>query len=286
LTFCLYDIIIYYKIRQKTTKTKNTSERNGLKYKMYILAIDTTAKTASVCVGKEENGSFTPLSLWSSNCGFTHSETLLPMADSCISACGITADELSCIAVSAGPGSFTGVRIGVACAKGISFGLSAKGIAHTCISVSSLFSLAENVRHYHGYIICPVMDARRSQFYNALFRKNTKGELVRLCEDRLPTAAQIYDELSEKYAGKKILLVGDGAMLCRSLFDKIAADKGECPFGYKVCDSTDMYQNAASVAKVALFSKESKTVGGDELSPIYLRASQAERERLEKEATK
>ncbi len=254
---------------------------------MYILALDTTAKTASVCVGKtDENGNFTPLSLWSSNCGFTHSETLLPMADSCISACGITTNDIGCIAVSAGPGSFTGVRIGVACAKGISFGLCAKGIEHTCISVSALASLAENVRNYHGYIVCPVMDARRSQFYNALFRKNRNGELVRLCEDRLPTAAQIYQELSEKYSGKKILLVGDGALLCKSLFDKITEENGECSFGYTVCDSADMYQNAASVAKVALYGKEAKTVSGEQLSPIYLRASQAERERLEKEAAR
>lgn len=252
---------------------------------MYILAIDTTAKTASVCVGiKDSDGSFTPLAHRTNNCGFTHSETLLPMADSCISACGITVDDLGCIAVSAGPGSFTGVRIGVACAKGISFGLTAKGIEHTCISVSSLASLAENVRNYHGYIVCPVMDARRSQFYNALFRKNRNGELVRLCGDRLPTALQIYEELSEKYSGRKILLTGDGAILCRSLFDKIAKEKGECNFVYTVCDIADMYQDAVSVAKVALFGKEARTVSGEQLSPIYLRASQAERERLEKEA--
>ena len=142
---------------------------------MYILAIDTTAKTASVCVGKDDNGEFTPLSLWTSNCGFTHSETLLPMIDSCLSSSGICADDIDTIAVSAGPGSFTGVRIGVACAKGISFGLSAKGINHRCVSVSSLEALAENVRNYSGYIICPVMDARRSQFYNALFKATGKN---------------------------------------------------------------------------------------------------------------
>ncbi len=253
---------------------------------MYILAIDTTAKTASVCVGKEENGSFIPLSHWTSNCGFTHSETLLPMIDGCLSASGITADSLGNIAVSAGPGSFTGVRIGVACAKGISFGLAARNITHSCTSVSSLAALAENVRNYHGYIVCPVMDARRSQFYNALFKKDRNGNLVRLCPDRLPTASQIFDELAAEYSGKKILLVGDGALLCKTLFDKIAAENGDCPFKYTICDSADMYQNACSVAKVALFSNESKTVFGAELSPIYLRASQAERERLEKEAAR
>lgn len=250
---------------------------------MYILAIDTTAKTASVCVGKEENGTFTPLSSWTSNCGFTHSETLLPMIDSCLSSSGICADDIGTIAVSAGPGSFTGVRIGVACAKGISFGLCAKGIDHKCVSVSSLEALAENVKNYSGYIICPVMDARRSQFYNALF-KTVGGKLKRLCEDRLPTADVIFNELSEKYGGKKILLVGDGALLCKKLFDELSEEKGGASFRYTLCDSADMYQDGCSVAKCALFSKEAKAVTGAKLSPVYLRASQAERERLEKEA--
>ncbi len=250
---------------------------------MYILSLDTTAKTASVCIGKEENGCFYPLSQWTSNCGFTHSETLLPMIDGCLSASGISADDLSVIAVSAGPGSFTGVRIGVACAKGISFGLSAKGINHDCISVSALEALAENVKNYSGYIICPVMDARRSQFYNALFKAGHSGKLTRLCSDRLPTADEIYRELSESFPGKKILLVGDGAVLCSKLFDKMSADG--CSFKYQVCDSADMYQDACSVAKTALYSKEAKRMSGAELSPVYLRASQAERERLEKESS-
>lgn len=249
---------------------------------MYILSIDTTAKTASVCVGKNDNGVFVPLSHWTTNCGFTHSETLLVMIDGCLSSCRIKTDDLEAIAVSAGPGSFTGVRIGVACAKGISFGLSAKGIPHKCIEVSALAALAENVRHYKGYIICPVMDARRSQFYNALFKTGRNGMLIRLCDDRLPTAEQIYSELSEKYSGKKILLTGDGAVLCKKLFDEISAKNGGCPFTVKLCDSSHMYQDACSVAKTALFSAESKEVSGSELSPIYLRASQAERERLEK----
>ena len=249
---------------------------------MYILSIDTTAKTASVCVGKSENGVLTPLSDWTTNCGFTHSETLLPMIDGCLSSCGLKTDDLEAIAVSAGPGSFTGVRIGVACAKGISFGLTAKGIQHKCIEVSALAALAENVKHYSGYIICPVMDARRSQFYNALFKAGRNGRLIRLCNDRLPTAEQLYSELSEKYSGKKILLTGDGAILCKKLFDEISEKNGNCPFTAKLCDTSHMYQYAFSVAKVALFSDEAKEVSGSKLSPIYLRASQAERERLEK----
>ena len=250
---------------------------------MYTLSIDTTAKTASVCVSKLSEGELIPLTIWSSNCGFTHSETLLPMVDNCLKSSGITANDIKTIAVSAGPGSFTGVRIGVACAKGISFGLTAKGIAHRCVEVSSLAALAENVKNYGGYVICPVMDARRSQFYNALFKVGRGGKLKRLCEDRLPEAGQIYNELSTEYAGKKVLLVGDGAILCKKLFDDITeANGGNCTFKYTLCDSAEMYQNAFSVAKIAIFSKEAREVSGAELSPIYLRASQAERERLEK----
>ena len=126
------------------------------------------------------------------------------------------------------------------------------------------------------------MDARRSQFYNALFKTSSNGKLTRLCDDRLPTAEQIYTELSQKYPGKKVLLTGDGAILCKKLFDEISAKNGHCPFTVKLCDSSHMYQDAFSVAKVALYSDEATGVSGSELSPIYLRASQAERERLEK----
>jgi len=254
---------------------------------MYTLAIDTTAKTASVCIARLSDGELMPLSLQTANCGFTHSKTLLPMVDGCLSTAGISVCDIGTIAVSAGPGSFTGVRIGVACAKGISFALSSKGIQHRCIEVSSLAALAENVKNYSGYIICPVMDARRSQFYNALFKTGRNGKPVRLCDDRLPEASEIYKELSERYVGKKILLVGDGAKLCSKIFDKICAESGEkCTFSYRVCDAADMYQDAFSVAKTALLSKEAREVSGSALSPIYLRASQAERERLEKEAAK
>ncbi len=248
---------------------------------MYILAIDTTGKTASVCVAKKEDGVLSPLSLRTTNCGYTHSETLLPMIDGCLADAGLSTSDISTLAVSAGPGSFTGVRIGVASAKGISFGLSAKGVSHACIEVSSLEALAENARAYSGYILCPVMDARRSQFYNALFKVARSGELKRLCEDRLPTAKELYGELSEKYAGKKLLLIGDGARLCKRLFDDLS-EGSECPFRYEVCDSAQMYQDAFSVAKVACRHSD-KAVSGAALSPIYLRASQAERERKEKE---
>ncbi len=254
---------------------------------MYILALDTTAKTVSVCVAKKDENGVLPLVRKTSNCGFTHSETLLPIISDCLGDAKLKADDIELIAVSAGPGSFTGVRIGVACVKGLSFAMQAKKKAHKCIGVSSLEALAENVKNYSGYILCPVMDARRSQFYNALFTAGRSGKLKRLCEDRLPTAKEIYAELSEKYSGKKILLVGDGALLCKKLFDGISEESGKEPsFKYKVCDFADMYQDAFSVAKTALVHLKEAKDSAKNVSPIYLRASQAERERLEKEAEK
>lgn len=252
---------------------------------MYILAIDTTAKTASVCLAEQStDGVLLPLSRHTVSCGFTHSETLLPMIDGCLSDAGISCDDLGLIAVSAGPGSFTGVRIGVSCAKGISFALEAKGIAHSCAAVSSLEALALNVKAYSGHILCPVMDARRSQFYNALFKVGRNGALKRLCPDGMPTAQELYDNLSESFPGKKVLLAGDGAFLCKKLFDQLSEQR-DCTFKYEVCDTSYIFQDAFSVACAAV-KKDAVLCDGAALSPIYLRASQAERERLEKEANK
>ena len=229
---------------------------------MYILSLDTTAKTASVCVGKEENGCFYPLSRWTSNCGFTHSETLLPMIDGCLSASGISADDLSVIAVSAGPGSFTGVRIGVATVKGLAFTNDIP-----CVGVSTLEAIAENLAGT-GNIICPVMDARRNQLYNALFKDGN-----RLCEDRLISAEDLLDQLVS--SGERVTVCGDGA----KVFMKAVGDTPNI-----FCASfaaTD--QNALSVAYAGYKAyTQGKAISSDKLQPVYLRASQAEREREEK----
>lgn len=250
---------------------------------MYILALDTTAKTVSVCISKSDDDTLLPLVRRTSNCGFTHSETLLPIIYDCLSDAQLKIEDIDIFAVSQGPGSFTGVRIGVSCIKGLSFGLSAKGISHKCVGISSLEALAYNAAAYSGYIICPVMDARRSQFYNALFKVTPSGKLKRLTPDRMPTASELYSELSEKHTGKKILLVGDGAILCKRLFDGISGKDEKAPFTYKVCSLSDMFQDAYSVCVSALSHLNEALPGAKDLSPTYLRASQAERERLEKE---
>ena len=126
---------------------------------MLILAFETTAKAGSVAL--YENGKL--LGEQYQNTGLTHSQTLMVMAEELLKQCGTTAGEVTDVAVAAGPGSFTGVRIGVAAAKGFAWGAQLP-----CVGVSTLEAMAESLGAWEG-TVCPVMDARRSQVYNALF---------------------------------------------------------------------------------------------------------------------
>lgn len=215
-----------------------------------LLSIDASAVTASValtdndCVIKSE---FV-------NAGLTHSETLLPMVKRVME--GHSFSELDAIAVTAGPGSFTGVRIGIATVKGIAFNDNIP-----CISVSTLEAIAHNFVD-ENCIVCAVMDARRMQFYNALF-KVENGKVQRLCDDRAISIEDLRKELS---ALDNVVIAGDGARLC---FDNINLDN------VKIADDDKIYQNAVGVS---LCSNGKPTVSAKELMPIYLRLSQAERE--------
>ena len=254
---------------------------------MVLLSMDTTAKTASVCVSEVKDGVHLPLYRASINGTLTHSETLLPMIDEALRFSHKSLDEVEVIAVSTGPGSFTGVRIGVAAAKGLSFAMKN---SHVCVPVSSLEGLANNLRLTtigENTVICPVMDARRSQVYNALFTFDGT-EMKRLCGDRLVTAEELRTELCGEYAGKSVLLVGDGTFVAKGVFDR-ATDN---TFTYEAVFGGAIYQDAFSVASAALDHADAwcdengipkaGEYGGKTLSPTYLRASQAERERNEK----
>lgn len=229
---------------------------------MKILAFDSTAVTASVAVSEDEKllGEITL------NNGNTHSQTLLPMAESLFKMLSITADDIDIFACSQGPGSFTGVRIGAATVKGMAFGRN-----RACVGVSTLHALAYNLRGYEG-IICPVMNARRSQVYTAIFESDGK-KLTRLCEDMAIAAS----ELDEKLAayGKKVYLSGDGVGVATSEFKMTAIE---------YTPEEQRYQSAYSVSQVALEQyKDGKYVSDAELTATYLRLSQAERERLARE---
>lgn len=249
---------------------------------MYILSADTTAKTASVCVCKLENDNLIPVSGSFVNGTLTHSESLLPMIDFCLKNANISFENIDVSAISTGPGSFTGVRIGVATFKGLAFGKENS----KCIGVSSLEALAYNLRNTKpGSIIIPVMDARRSQFYHAFFSFTRTGKIKRYKEDSLTEFSEIMTYISENFRNKKIILCGDGANLFMSLYEKSELKD----FDISLCDFENMYQNAYSVALAAVKNKSVKKAlksknlyKSEDLNPIYLRASQAERERNEK----
>ncbi len=243
---------------------------------MYILSVDTTAKTAAcaLCLVTEE-GKLFPVSESVLNSTLTHSESILPMIDFCLKNARANLSEIDVIGISAGPGSFTGVRIGISTVKGLAFANE----KIKCVPVSALEALAFNGDGCEsGCIICPCMDARRNQFYNSLFELCENGCLKRLCEDRAVDYKDLYDELCEKYRCRKIVLTGDGAELAFELIKKLdEASVLDVRFiGY---DRT--YQNGVSVAKSTLLHID-EAICCDDLSPVYLRMSQAERERIEK----
>ncbi len=226
---------------------------------MIVLALDSTATVATAALVKDGE----VLAAETQNCGRTHSETLLPIIERLYQTAGLSPKDTDLFACAAGPGSFTGVRIGTALIKGMAFG------GKDCIGVSTLEALAENLSDQEG-IISPVMDARRGQVYNALFRAHD-GKLTRLSKDRVIMLSELETELSSY--DEPICFVGDGYFLTESL---------TLP-GKQSTPPEKIFQNAVSVAKVALRDYAAgKAVSDRELRPIYLRAPQAERERLEK----
>ena len=230
---------------------------------MLILAFETSAKAASVAL--TENGKLLGESY--QNTGLTHSQTLMVMAEDALKQCGKTAQDVQAVAVAAGPGSFTGVRIGVAAAKGFAWGAQLP-----CYGVSTLEAMAESLGAFDGYV-CPCMDARRSQVYNALFLAEG-GKLTRIAEDRAIALADLKEEL--KNLKKSIFLVGDGAVLCYNTL------KEEVP-ELVLPPEHRLHQRAVGVAILAQRLADAGIApSGGELTPNYLRLSQAEREKLER----
>lgn len=231
---------------------------------MLLLAFETSAKAASVALFDGEK----LLGESYQNTGLTHSQTLMVMAQDLLSQCGHTPQNVEAVAVAEGPGSFTGVRIGVAAAKGFAWGSDIP-----CYGVSTLEAMALGLGIYQGYI-CPVMDARRSQVYNALFYVN-QGEISRVTEDRAIALADLKTELQA--LNEPIFLVGDGSTLCHTTLS-CEVENLVAPPEHK------MHQRAVGVGLAALRKIAAGECGdGNALSPNYLRLSQAERERLERQ---
>jgi len=234
---------------------------------MKILAFDSTATAASVAICDEGK----VVAEFFVNAGLTHSRTLVPMLDAALKNTDSNLKNIDALAISNGPGSFTGVRIGVAVAKGIAFTENLP-----CIEVSTLESMAYNLT-LTDCIVCAVMDARCAQVYNGIFEIKY-GEVHRLCDDRALAISDLKAELTENYSGKRIILVGDGAELCFKEFIDTALSIELAPNALR-------FQKASSVAAAALdkLKKGEKAKNASELLPAYLRLSQAERELKKKE---
>ena len=231
---------------------------------MKILAFEPSAKAPSVAL--TDGGKLLAESY--QNTGMTHSQTLMVMAQELLKTCGLSPKDVEAVAVASGPGSFTGVRIGVAAAKGFAWGGELP-----CYGVSTLEAMARNLGIWQGYVV-PAMDARRSQVYTAIFHAQ-KGVLTRLEEDM----AISLEELREKIKNfeESIFLVGDGALLCyNTLLEEVPA--------LVLPPEHRMHQRAAGVALTAQAMADAGDPGkAAELTPNYLRLSQAERERAARE---
>ena len=230
---------------------------------MLILAFETSAKAASVALLENDR----LLAECYQNTGNTHSQTLMVMAEDLLKQCGKTAADVRAVAVAAGPGSFTGVRIGAAAAKGFAWGGELP-----CYGVSTLEAMALSLGAFDGYV-CPVMDARRSQVYNALFLAEG-GQLKRIREDRAISLQDLGEEL--KKLEKPVFLVGDGSNLCyNTLRDMVP--------GLVLPPEHRMHQRAVGVGLIAARQIALGEPGdGAAMTPNYLRLSQAERERAER----
>ena len=225
---------------------------------MRILALETSAKAVSAAV--TEDGRL--LALGFQDTGLTHSRTLMPIVEYKIKNADLTLQSCDAIAVAAGPGSFTGIRIGVATAKGLAVAAE-KPVA----AVSTLEAMARNVSHADGLVVC-AMDARRSQVYNALFAAEN-GHLTRLTPDRAISLTDLAEELRDDPRPKTV--VGDGGAMC---YEALQAAGIAC----RLAPPHLVMQSAASVALAAEeIARNGGLITAQALQPVYLRPPQAER---------
>lgn len=232
---------------------------------MNILALEASAKAASCCVCRDDF----LLAQAYQHSGLTHSRTLLPMVEDLLNNSGLSLDDMELIAVANGPGSFTGLRIGVSTAKGLAW---VKGLP--CAACSTLESMAWNLAHLEGADICCAMDARRSQVYAARFV--IKGGIpTRLRPDEAISVPDLATEAEDRQRPQ--ILVGDGWELCYNEFTGRGLPCSIAPPHLR-------YPSAWGVARCALaMAQRGELTTAAALAPAYHRLSQAERERLERE---
>lgn len=224
---------------------------------MKILAIDTSALTATAAILSEDM----LIGEISTTTKLTHSQTIMPMIDELLKKVSLDITDIDLFACSEGPGSFTGLRIGIGTIKGLAYGLG-----KPVVGVSTLEALAHNI-DVTDLVICPIMDARRGQVYNGLYRYNN-NKLVCIAEPRALSIEELCQEISER-----TIFVGDGVNVHKEKIKELIGDKAV------FASPQNLLQRAGSVAYAAL---SKKSVSAEDLTAVYLRKPQAEREREER----
>lgn len=232
---------------------------------MKILAIDSSGLVASVAVVEDDN----MLAEYTVNYKKTHSQTLLPMLDEIGKMIELDLNSVDAIAITAGPGSFTGLRIGSATAKGLGLALD-----KPLIAIPTVDGIANNL-YGTDKVICPLMDARRDQVYTGIYRFE-KEELVVLDQQMAVSIHEIINKLNER--GDEVIFLGDGV----PVYKEVLSEEMKIPYEFAPAHMNK--QRAGAIAVLAKrYLQLGKTVTAREFGPDYLRLSQAERERAEKE---
>ena len=235
---------------------------------MKILGLDSSGIVASAAIVEDD----VLIAEYTVNYKKTHSQTLLPMLDEIAKMTEFDLNSIDAIAVAAGPGSFTGLRIGSATAKGL--GLALK---KPLIAIPTVEGLAYNLYDISG-LICPIMDARRKQVYTGIYRFT--DHQLKVVEDQMAVPMETVIEKLNQY-GEAVTFLGDGV----PVFHELIAEKMTVPYSFAPAHVTK--QRAAAVATLGeIYYRQGKTETAMEHVPDYLRVSQAERERAEREAAK
>lgn len=234
---------------------------------MKILAAETSGKAASVCITEDDRLIFETYS----DCGLTHGKELVPSIKYALEKTGLKPDDIDLFAVSAGPGSFTGIRIGISAIKALAW-----CAGKPCAAVSSLEAAAYSAASVRGRVICSLTDARGGRMYNALFESDGQ-RLKRLCDDRVILLSELINHM--KNDGKLYFLVGDGAKMCYT-------EAGAFEINAELATANMLLPRAYGVAMAGLaMHEDGRTVTSGELLPSYLVLCQAERERMERMKT-
>ena len=232
---------------------------------MKLIGIDSSGLVASVAIVEDE----TLVAEYTVEHKKTHSTTLMPMLDEIVKMSELNLKEIDAISIAAGPGSFTGLRIGSATAKGLAYSLN-----KPIVPVPTLAALAYNIQFFDG-IICPIMDARREQVYNGLYTFKG-GEFTELKEQRALSVKELLEELNNKFPGEKVVFLGDGVPVYKSIIEEKLINI------HFYAPANISKQKAGSVAVLGkMYYNRGITETAENHEPVYLRLSQAERERNE-----